>query len=627
MELYKIRYNLYNYIFKDNIDFINTKEYIILWKYFIILIFIILCLIFIYKIKHIYLFGYIIIFIMILFIYIIYFELSITINEIENNIYLKNYGNYYELSNIFFNEAYDFIPDSDIFNPVNKRIKNLNELTSNVTLNSNEPYYKDSLYLFIDITNDNENKINEFIRKNFLLYNLNISNDNLRINLIFNNINSKYNLDINNLFSANTIENNYLIYKKNDKYYIQDGYLYINIDKYSEEYFYFLNILKTYNYIYSQLDNSLILTITNYEKKIDTLINYIPETIIEINDNGSITKVNLINNGSEFIGTPEIIINDKNGSNAILKATMRDNKIISINVENGGKDYTSEAKIIFKGTNIYDIKSIKQISNSIYLKLPIINITQEINNQLFTNIFNKLINVIENDKDNYKKIYRRKTINTRFYLQIKLSEITEDNLKTNIYISKYIYQLIDIINKNNIDPNIFITYANTTNDALLFNYLTEYNSIKSKIINNMKYEDNKIKEEITDSHYYFTKKNNDLLKYIDIYNLKYINKYCFVEETNILKDFKINTYNIDNKNYYILNIANLNNPIAIKYINEKYETNFKNFNILYQKPYLKSELKIKQIIDDFNYEYNKFIIIFIILLTIICHIFYIELIR
>ena len=53
---------------------------------------------------------------MALFVYIVYFEISIKIDEIENNIYLKKYGELYELSNIFFNEAYDFIPDVDIYN-------------------------------------------------------------------------------------------------------------------------------------------------------------------------------------------------------------------------------------------------------------------------------------------------------------------------------------------------------------------------------------------------------------------------------------------------------------------------------------------------------------------------------
>ena len=109
--------------------------------------------------------------------------------------------------------------------------------------------------------------------------------------------------------------------------------------------------------------------------------------------------------------------------------------------------------------------------------------------------------------------------------------------------------------------NNFIKYANDNSDGLLFNYLSEYNAIKSKIINNMKYEDNKVKEEIIDSHYYLTKKNNDLLKYIDIYNLKYLNKYCFVEDEHSLKEFKIASYTIDNKKYHMINVANLNNSI------------------------------------------------------------------
>ena len=105
MELYKIRYNLHNYIYKDNLDYTLTKEYIVLWKYFIVLFFALLSLVFIYKIRYIYLIDYLIIFIMALFVYIVYFEISIKIDEIENNIYLKKYGELYELSNIFFNSV------------------------------------------------------------------------------------------------------------------------------------------------------------------------------------------------------------------------------------------------------------------------------------------------------------------------------------------------------------------------------------------------------------------------------------------------------------------------------------------------------------------------------------------
>ena len=628
MELYKIRYNLHNYIYKDNLDYTLTKEYIVLWKYFIVLFFALLSLVFIYKIRYIYLIDYLIIFIMALFVYIVYFEISIKIDEIENNIYLKKYGELYELSNIFFNEAYDFIPDVDIYNTSELTIKTIDDLLKNVSVTKTEPYYKESGYLYLNITDDDKNILNEFIRRNYLSYTLKLSDNKENVTIIIDDINDDYNLNLNNLFVSNTPENKYLINKRNNKYYIENNYLFMEINQFADEYYNFLQIIKRFNITFiNDPIKGLIFTIVDLTE-IDKENDYNAKATVNITD-GSIVNTTIINQGSGYMEPPVIILNGGNGTGAILKANLKDYKISSINIINSGSGYTSEPIVIFKGRNIYDMYSIKEFNMPIYLKIPItntnININNELNNKFLNYFFKKLVNIIENDKDAYKIFYKYNY--NRIYLKIKLTEITAEKLKTNVYISRYIYQLIDVINKKNINPNNFIKYANDNSDGLLFNYLSEYNAIKSKIINNMKYEDNKVKEEIIDSHYYLTKKNNDLLKYIDIYNLKYLNKYCFVEDEHSLKEFKIASYTIDNKKYHMINVANLNNSIALKYINEKYETNFKNINVIYAKSNVKSEVKIKEIIDNFNYEYNKFIIILIILITIISHIFYIELIR
>ena len=628
MELYKIRYNLHNYIYKDNLDYTLTKEYIVLWKYFIVLFFALLSLVFIYKIRYIYLIDYLIIFIMALFVYIVYFEISIKIDEIENNIYLKKYGELYELSNIFFNEAYDFIPDVDIYNTSELTIKTIDDLLKNVSVTKTEPYYKESGYLYLNITDDDKNILNEFIRRNYLSYTLKLSDNKENVTIIIDDINDDYNLNLNNLFVSNTPENKYLINKRNNKYYIENNYLFMEINQFADEYYNFLQIIKRFNITFiNDPIKGLIFTIVDLTE-IDKENDYNAKATVNITD-GSIVNTTIINQGSGYMEPPVIILNGGNGTGAILKANLKDYKISSINIINSGSGYTSEPIVIFKGRNIYDMYSIKEFNMPIYLKIPItntnININNELNNKFLNYFFKKLVNIIENDKDAYKIFYKYNY--NRIYLKIKLTEITAEKLKTNVYISRYIYQLIDVINKKNINPNNFIKYANDNSDGLLFNYLSEYNAIKSKIINNMKYEDNKVKEQIIDSHYYLTKKNNDLLKYIDIYNLKYLNKYCFVEDEHSLKEFKIASYTIDNKKYHMINVANLNNSIALKYINEKYETNFKNINVIYAKSNVKSEVKIKEIIDNFNYEYNKFIIILIILITIISHIFYIELIR
>ena len=147
----------------------------------------------------------------------------------------------------------------------------------------------------------------------------------------------------------------------------------------------------------------------------------------------------------------------------------------------------------------------------------------------------------------------------------------------------------------------------------------------------MKYENNKINEEINNEYYNEIKKNIDLLKYIDIYKLEYVNKYLFIEEKNKLMEFvKIkeipNQFEIQNKNYYLIDLKQFNNEF-IKYINDKYEMNLKNLNLLFENKDPKIEIKIKELIKKFNNCYIKFIIVLIILITIICHIFYLEILR
>ena len=47
MELYKLRYNLYNYLIKDNFDYNSCKEYLDLWKNSLVILFSFIILIFI----------------------------------------------------------------------------------------------------------------------------------------------------------------------------------------------------------------------------------------------------------------------------------------------------------------------------------------------------------------------------------------------------------------------------------------------------------------------------------------------------------------------------------------------------------------------------------------------------
>ena len=544
MELYTIRYNLYNYIFQDNFNYNYTKDYIFLSKYTIIMIFILLGFIFIYKIKYFNLIGFLIVFIIILFIYIIYFEIANIINDIENNNYLINYGNYYKLCNIIYNESYDFIEDKEV---INQKIKNLVELLDNINENTEKNYFKKDNYLYIKLTIEDieSNTFNDFIRNIYYEYIIDYTNTKRYIK-IDNLINSINEYKIENIFDANKYEYNYLVNKQNPNYYIEDNYLIIKINPNNNDLDYFKEIINSIQ-----------------------------------------TEIILINNINYY---------------------KIDNIVTSKNSEN----------------------IINLSENNIYLKLKINDELKQANNE-YINYFLKLI--INEFNNKYKEIYNEyKNDGINIYLKIKLIEINEEILKNNYYISTILYKIIDEKNELNIEPNAFIKYASDllSADKLLL-FLLEYQKVKNKIIYQMKYENNKINEEINNEYYNEIKKNIDLLKYIDIYKLEYVNKYLFIEEKNKLMEFvKIkeipNQFEIQNKNYYLIDLKQFNNEF-IKYINDKYEMNLKNLNLLFENKDPKIEIKIKELIKKFNNCYIKFIIVLIILITIICHIFYLEILR
>ncbi len=554
MELYTIRYNLHNYINKDNFDYTNTKDYIFLWKYTLITIFAFLGIIFIYKFKEIQAIGFMIIFIISLFIYIIYFEIGVLIDNIEQNKYLKEYGNYYELSNIIFNETYDFIEDNENLDKKNK-ITNINELLKDYKLE----------YLIINIDNEiiNTNNFKLFIRdyiKIIILEEVLATNTiNIKFDTIINN-NKSYKIE--DIFDNTSIINSYLINSKLENYYIQNNYLFINIDRNenSTEYNYFSFLIK-YNAIeIKNLENKIIFTITNFNNQLNP--NY--ESYISIINNYPNKKI--------YIG-------------------------IDYNYLNNNKD-----------------------------------------KYYFNYFLQKIIIDIENDNSDYTKLLNKiKDENKIVNLKIKITEInTNDKINKNLYIKEFINNYINKINYSNKTANIFINYAQKNNKDELTKFLLEFDRIKGKIINNMKYEDNKTNEEINDTYYNQIKKNNDLLKYIDIYKLNYVNKFLFIKDNkNELENEPIiRKYEIEGNNkYYLIDLEELNKTnlkykyLLLEYLNLKYEKKFKNFNLLFDNFDIRKSKGIKKIIDDYNYEFIKLIIISIIIITIICHIFYTELLR
>jgi len=110
LELFKLRYNLYKYLIKDDFIFNRSLNTINLLKNAIYIIIIFFLLIFFIGFE--YLNFQIIFFIIILITFIYNIEMTmIKLDEIKKNPSFNNYSNYYKTLNKIFNYNYDFIQD------------------------------------------------------------------------------------------------------------------------------------------------------------------------------------------------------------------------------------------------------------------------------------------------------------------------------------------------------------------------------------------------------------------------------------------------------------------------------------------------------------------------------------
>lgn len=239
MELYTKRYNLYNYLIRDNFDYLSTNEYIYLWRNSLIILFAILIGIFLYHFNNIDLFVLFIIVIIIVFVYIIYFEVTIYLSEMVNNKHLLDYKYYYEVMNTFFTENYDFTKDDDINN--NKiTINRPSDLISvDTTILAKYNSSKNENYLEIKVNDDSY--FQEFLRNNFFLYESTKIGNKIYISVDDVTFENKK-IKIDNLFIRSSAEYKYLSKARpepNQKYFIQNGYfkLIISNDKLTEEYY------------------------------------------------------------------------------------------------------------------------------------------------------------------------------------------------------------------------------------------------------------------------------------------------------------------------------------------------------------------------------------------------------
>jgi hypothetical protein len=246
-----------------------------------------------------------------------------------------------------------------------------------------------------------------------------------------------------------------------------------------------------------------------------------------------------------------------------------------------------------------------------------------------------------------------------------------NNLKTyfiQIHIT-FTEQIISDSSKSNNDKlTILITNPTTDN-----NYLKTFYNTLVEINTNIKYDDNVGKDNI----YSYSEElinNKSILKFINIYNndkYKILKKYIFIKINNsntyikdsysTNKDLKINPSKIDSENitaviidissiygstleYFLLDIETINkyvkddrfhiNEYILKIYDDLLENynnrldlnnSIENFDILFKE--IVPDKKIQEPINDYLYIYNIIIIVFIILMTIVLHIIYIELFR
>jgi hypothetical protein len=164
-------------------------------------------------------------------------------------------------------------------------------------------------------------------------------------------------------------------------------------------------------------------------------------------------------------------------------------------------------------------------------------------------------------------------------------------------------------------------------------YMNVYENIKRKI----EYIDNILKEDI-EEHIHSIKKENDLLKYIDIYDKKYdfLKKFMIINEDknkdyyDIFKEYQdINIIEAINSKTKLINLENLekykkNDDIKEFYSKFMNKLELKDLNFI-ENPNLNHNEKILKYIEKFDIIFNYLLLLIIIIFTIILHIFFINL--
>lgn len=197
-------------------------------------------------------------------------------------------------------------------------------------------------------------------------------------------------------------------------------------------------------------------------------------------------------------------------------------------------------------------------------------------------------------------------------------------------------------------------YVNINTNIKDFAYA--YNNLNNDIKRKVKVFENVLEEDIDDT-LNLLKLENDVLKYIDIYNDKYnfLNKFLYINENNneifnkINNDYPLNSnitvngisiatilneIDISSNKSYLINLEllekNINNSkedyITNIYNSIRKELDIKDLSYLFKSKYYIQEAILKRL-DEFNWVFIKLLIVIILLITIVSHIFFIKLYR
>ena len=446
-DLYKLRYNLSNYLIIEDESFTTSTENFNYWNALFILILIIINVVILINYKEL---GLIAIFFIICCILFVYYcnKISIFLDKIKSNDLILNYSKYFKLVNAIFIESFNNLPSSNkyIYNYINNLIitktkettgvikftPTITDITDDIVrkiLNDKSfiDYFNNFLNILIKIINNikfNDNILNEdlqiFIEKNIndnnILKYTNISENNISFNLNKNLLFLKINE--NNLNHIN-FHNNYATYYtssitiKNSSYNINEFIIQIsngNLGEYikiANEYF---NNVKNIKNMASNVLNNASTDLTTKKTALSNAYNI---NTIDITEQGKLLNIyNNIKNYKDNTNDKYIItvkadklqkysdVNTEYGSlNSRYEIINNEYKIASNNYDIANRNY----KI---ASDNYDVANTNyETANNIYEKIKNGDLESQAsiegNNDLPTDI--KLIGIslseAEADKD------------------------------------------------------------------------------------------------------------------------------------------------------------------------------------------------------------------------------------